>query len=185
MSLRPGSQTALDLVKKSTKDSDYREWEDFLLMYKEVLEHYARSKSSRKEKTSKSSESSTKKRKISEISVISEPCIDMDLAELDSILFSKDFLKKVSQRDVPYLTQAELSCIMKWKLSRGKFRPLQALCDSNGDKAVIETTKLALQEIDISSGCEETDSTSAIRVPTLSKWEKSMNILCRLKGMLF
>ena len=46
-----------------------------------------------------------------------------------------------------HFTLAELSRVMAWKLARGKFRPLQKLCDSNSPQAVVKASTDAVQAL--------------------------------------
>lgn len=52
--------------------------------------------------------------------------------------------QKTSPVDGFYLTKNELSKIMKWKLTRGQFRPLQKMIDSNSEDVVKLHTGKAL-----------------------------------------
>lgn len=74
---------------------------------------------------------------------------NMKLVEFDEFLFNelRETIKNREDGD-DYMTLAELSKIMKWKLFRGQFRPrLQALIDSNKNKDVMECTKSAFKII--------------------------------------
>ena len=76
---------------------------------------------------------------------------NMKLVEFDKYLFD-ELHKTIKERDKEsnddYMTLAELSIVMKWKLFRGQFRPrLQNLIDSNKNKDVIECTKNAFKII--------------------------------------
>jgi hypothetical protein len=51
----------------------------------------------------------------------------------------------VNARSPPHFTLEELSKIMAWKLLRGKFRPLQKMCDSNSPESVVSASTLALK----------------------------------------
>ena len=57
------------------------------------------------------------------------------------------YINIVMSRDPPVLHLTELSKVMKWKLNRGKMRPLQKLVDSNSDLFVREITKSAIQTL--------------------------------------
>lgn len=66
-----------------------------------------------------------------------------------------------------YLTKVELSNIMKWKLIRGNFRPLQKLIDSNTEDNVKLCTGNAL----------------TILYNDQLKWKKAATELIKLKGV--
>jgi hypothetical protein len=55
-----------------------------------------------------------------------------NLVELDH-WWRIDLPRAIKLRKPSYITQSELSHVMKWKLTRGKMRPLQKLVDSNKD----------------------------------------------------
>lgn len=74
-----------------------------------------------------------------------------------------DFAPLVKEKG--HFTLAELSRIMAWKLARGKFRPLQKLCDSNSPDAVV----LA--------------STEALEALTRRDWKGAMKKLTTLKAV--
>lgn len=88
-----------------------------------------------------------------------------ELLELDAFLFSSLPTIARSGRDPSHLRLDELAKVMKWKLTRGKFRPLQKLVESNAPKDVQNATSRALQ-------CLSED-----------KWEESFAHLTRLKGI--
>ncbi len=68
-----------------------------------------------------------------------------ELVSLDKFCSS---LKIIAlNRSPPHITSAELSDIMRWKLIRGKFRPLQKLVDSNPNASVIATSAKAFQSL--------------------------------------
>jgi hypothetical protein len=54
---------------------------------------------------------------------------------------------KVNQRSPPHLLLSELSQVMEWKLIRGKFRPLQKMCDSNSPSIVKTLSSSAFQSL--------------------------------------
>ena len=91
-----------------------------------------------------------------------------DLIEKDKF-WREEFPALVKARVPPHFTLSELSGIMAWKLLRGKFRPLQKLCDSNSPTAVIDA------------------STSAFKCATLdgskSDWKGAMKALTTLKAI--
>ena len=63
-----------------------------------------------------------------------------NLAELDR-WWRNDLATAIKSRNPAYITRAELSHVMKWKLTRGKMRPLQKLVDGNaeGDVQLLST----------------------------------------------
>ena len=70
----------------------------------------------------------------------------LDLVSLDKF-YRDEYINIVMSRDPPVLHLNELSNVMKWKLSRGKMRPLQKLVDSNCDEEVRAITKSAIQSL--------------------------------------
>jgi len=89
-----------------------------------------------------------------------------ELIELDSFWRSK--LKDTVQTRCPtHIELKELSMVMRWKLQRGKMRPLQRLVDSNTNDNVIAASTKAFHEL------------------TLNNWKEAMDALCTLKGLLF
>ena len=68
----------------------------------------------------------------------------IELIELDNF-WRKEFSAIVLERSPPHFTLPELSKIMAWKLLRGKFRPLQKMCDSNSPESVISASTAALK----------------------------------------
>lgn len=83
------------------------------------------------------------------INLIAKKKKNEELIKLDKWLW-KDLKNDVYNRynknklEGLYLTKKELSCIMKWKLMRGKNRPIQKLIDSNDDNFVKLCTQNAL-----------------------------------------
>jgi hypothetical protein len=70
----------------------------------------------------------------------------IDLIKLDKFL--QDQLKNnIFGREPKHLELKELSDIMKWKLMRGKFRPLQKLVDSNDANLVQNSSEKAIEFI--------------------------------------
>lgn len=90
----------------------------------------------------------------------------VDLRSLDTF-WRESFPALVNARSPPHFTLQELSRIMAWKLMRGKFRPLQKMCDSNCPEKVIEA------------------STAAMKCFSNSKldWEGAMKALTTLKAV--
>ncbi len=70
-----------------------------------------------------------------------------------------------------YLTKLELLNIMKWKLLRGKFRPLQKLVDSNTEDNIKLHTGKALSILFDASNKKK------------NKWEDALKELTMLKGI--
>ena len=86
------------------------------------------------------------------------------LIQLDEWLW--DTLPEIVKgRSPQHLLHSELSDIMRWKLIRGKMRPLQGLVDSNSPQSVIEA------------------STKAIELLESEDWRGAINELCVLKGI--
>ncbi len=71
------------------------------------------------------------------------------LVELDK-WWRNDLATAIKSRRPAYITRAELSHVMKWKLTRGKMRPLQKLVDSN-DEGDVQT--LSMEAFKIASAC--------------------------------
>lgn len=96
----------------------------------------------------------------------------IELIELNKWLW-KDLKNSVYERyrqnpsNGYYLTKIELSNIMKWKLMRGKFRPLQKLVDSNSEDSVKLCTNKALNIL-----CNDN-----------TKWKESLKELMILRGI--
>lgn len=86
-----------------------------------------------------------------------------ELVELDHLYRSK--LKDAAKDRCPlFIELEELSNIMRWKLLRGKMRPLQKLVDSNSNGIVIAASSKAFKEL------------------SLHNWKGAMDALCTLKG---
>jgi hypothetical protein len=100
------------------------------------------------------------------ISILSKTKGKPELPELD-LFWRRKLTTAVQARNPPRLTQDELSKVMKWKLTRGKFRPLQKLCDSNGEKSVSTASEHALKYIN-----EQT-----------ANWKSAMKSLTALHGI--
>jgi hypothetical protein len=78
------------------------------------------------------------------ISAIAAKKKNLALQSMDNF-WRNEFAPLVKEKG--HFTLAELSRIMAWKLARGKFRPLQKLCDSNAEAAVIERSTEAVQAL--------------------------------------
>jgi hypothetical protein len=87
-----------------------------------------------------------------------------ELVRLDEWLW-KDLSESVKSRSPAHLTKEELSDLMRWKLIRGKFRPLQGLVDSNSAVAV------------------EAATAKAMKCLSQRQWKASLKELCVLKGI--
>lgn len=87
-----------------------------------------------------------------------------ELKKLEKFIWYK-FPKKVNSREPMFMKLKELSKIMKWKLSRGKFRPLQKMVDSNSEEDVFEYSRQAFEFL------KNYD------------WTKSLQSLMKLKGI--
>jgi hypothetical protein len=70
-----------------------------------------------------------------------------ELNELDQFLHN-ELPQLVRSRSPPHILHSELAQIMKWKLTRGKFRPLQKLVESNDKSKVVDFSTTAFQELE-------------------------------------
>jgi hypothetical protein len=70
-----------------------------------------------------------------------------ELNELDQFLHN-ELPQLIRSRSPPHILHSELAQIMKWKLTRGKFRPLQKLVESNDKAKVVEFSTTAFQELE-------------------------------------
>lgn len=108
------------------------------------------------------------------IKLISKNKKKNELIQLDTWLWNELPINvynryKIKPSDGYYLTKEELSNIMKWKLIRGKFRPLQSLVDSNDDNSVKSCTGKALNIL-----CNKNNEIN---------WKKAIKELTVLKGI--
>ena len=99
-----------------------------------------------------------------------------ELIQLDKWLWNnlkKDVYDRYKKEPLNgyYLTKNELSNIMKWKLIRGKFRPLQKLVDSNSEDTVTLCTGKALNIL-----CDVNDK-------EYNNWKNALKELMKLKGI--
>ena len=85
------------------------------------------------------------------------------LIELDKWLWN-DLKNDVHNRSEYYLTKEELSNIMKWKLMRGKFRPLQKMVDENSSEFIKLCTNNAFNILE-------------------DNWKNALKELMKLKGI--
>jgi hypothetical protein len=88
----------------------------------------------------------------------------IDLLELD-VYVHETLLSSIRSRNPPHLLHAELAQIMKWKLTRGKFRPLQKLVESNTSVSVIDASSQAFQLL------------------LEGKWEDAFDAMTQLRGV--
>jgi len=88
-----------------------------------------------------------------------------ELIALDAWLHDELKRDALARLPSPHITLAELSKLMTWKITRGKFRPLQKLCDSNNAKDVA------------------TRSAKAIELLQTNEWSKAMAELETLKAI--
>ena len=87
-----------------------------------------------------------------------------NLIDLDSFVYNE--LKEAAlARTPPHMKLSELSDLMKWKLIRGKFRPLQKLVDSNSESAV------------------NTHTEEGLKLLKDGNWIKAIDAFSKLKGI--
>jgi hypothetical protein len=86
------------------------------------------------------------------------------LVQDDCFLWT-ELYDSVKSRNPNSLKLCELSVIMRWKLARGKARPLQKLVDSNAPETVEKASKQAFEEL------------------AVGNWEKAINSISVLKGI--
>ena len=86
------------------------------------------------------------------------------LVEWDAHLWG-DLVTTVESRSPKHIVLSELADIMKWKLARGKARPLQKLVESNSPAAVIAS------------------STEAFKYLFDGHWEKAIDAITSLKAV--
>ena len=101
----------------------------------------------------------------SAISKISQQKNKPELIHLDKF-WRVELREAILSRDPKHITLEEISKVMKWKLIRGKARPLQKLVDSNPASAVIA------------------DSTKALEQLSLGHWQKAIEAISNLKGSI-
>ena len=97
-----------------------------------------------------------------------------ELVHLDNWLWcklNKKVYSRFKKKGAFYLKKSELSDIMTWKLSRGKFRPLQKLVDSNSVESVKLCTGKALDIL-----CNEEND-------KFDDWKAALKELITLKGI--
>ena len=109
----------VDIAKKLYQNNDLNVWTTYLNKYNEAVK------------------------------LVSDNKKKPELIQLDKWLWNDlktnvyDRYKKEPENGY-FLTKVELSNIMKWKLIRGQFRPLQKLVDSNSEDLVMSCTGKAL-----------------------------------------
>lgn len=87
-----------------------------------------------------------------------------DLVQWDAYLWNQ-LVTDVNSRNPRHITLSELADVMRWKLARGKARPLQKLVESNPNSAVMKA------------------SMEAFRFLEAGKWEKAIDTISALKGI--
>lgn len=87
-----------------------------------------------------------------------------DLTLWDKFLWT-ELPTTVNSRQPAYITLAELADVMKWKLARGKARPLQKLVESNAYSAVVKA------------------STEAFNLLEQGAWEGAVSSMTTLKAV--
>jgi hypothetical protein len=87
-----------------------------------------------------------------------------ELVTLDKFL-REELAELIHSRSPPHLLHSELAQVMKWKLTRGKFRPLQKLVESNSSESVIDA------------------STQCFRFLAHGDWEKAISAISKLKAV--
>lgn len=87
-----------------------------------------------------------------------------DLVKWDKYLWNK-LVVDVKSREPRHITLSELADVMRWKLARGKARPLQKLVESNTNALVVKA------------------STEAFKLLETGKWEKAIVEITSLKGV--
>lgn len=87
-----------------------------------------------------------------------------DLVELDNYVH-ETLPELVRARSPPHLLHAELAQVMKWKLTRGKFRPLQKLVESNTSLSVMDA------------------SADSFRLLAKGDWDGAFDAMTQLRGV--
>ena len=89
------------------------------------------------------------------------PNVQTDLKDLDEFMNVQLPLAIRCRAPEPFITQAELSRVMRWKLMRGKFRPgLQAYVDGLTDAAVRDASRTSFQHATAGRVAEALDALS-------------------------
>lgn len=87
-----------------------------------------------------------------------------ELVTIDKFIMI-EWPEAVNCREPRHMTLLELSDFMKWKLTRGKARPLQKLVESNSNESVVAA------------------SSSAFARLAINDWEGAISSITRLKGI--
>ena len=118
------------------------------------------------------------------IEILSDKKKKPDLIELDQF-WRETYPAEVSHRGLSspnFITLDEISKIMTWKITRGKFRPLQKLVDSNKADDVVSTSQAAFllmsdQVVDIGSKTQGASKTNC------AKCKNVIETLMKLKAI--
>eukprot|EP01033_Poteriospumella_lacustris_P013402 gene13402-9597_t len=87
-----------------------------------------------------------------------------DLLELDAFIHN-ELSSIAQQRSPPHFLHSEIAQVTKWKLTRGKFRPLQKMVEGNAASAVTSATTRSLQAVQD------------------GRWEDAFEALTQLRGV--
>ena len=98
------------------------------------------------------------------VSAVAEAKKRPELVQLDK-KWTSELRKLVESRSPRHILREELSDIVKWKILRGRFRPLQKLVDSNKSPSVL------------------LNSTKSFELLRLSDWKGAINSLMSLNGV--
>jgi len=139
MGLRPGS----DVAKKLWKESKVNVWQSALKSYPTAL----------------AAKTATKTKPVKGL---------VTLDKWWTTTLSNAVDKKSTKGDKGYLNKEEIIKVMKWKLGRGKFRPLMSRLESNSEELIIESSKQALKEPKLKASLEHMTKISAVGVATAS-----------------
>ncbi|XP_052686198.1 uncharacterized protein LOC128165574 [Crassostrea angulata] len=92
-----------------------------------------------------------------------------ELKVLDS-WFQNELPAAIQERNEKYVTKMELCELMKWKLSKGKFRPrLQQMVESNSEDLIISASKKAFKHLpNLKKAIEELTVLKAVGPATAS-----------------
>lgn len=92
-----------------------------------------------------------------------------DLIKWDKFMWT-ELPSAVKGREPARMTLQELSTVMRWKLARGKMRPLQQMVDSNSSSAVEAASRKAFQRLTIGGAAADA-------------WEGAIQELTALRGI--
>ena len=159
MTLRPGSQGAIHFLSHSERAgfTNLGDWEALEKCYPICLAAIAKKKETALRKSA------------------------FNLVQLDVRLRGSGFRDAVLARDPPHLFQADLSDIVRWKLNRGKMRPLQKVCDGNGDVNVRAVTVKALSLA--AKGAQSCTLAGAGAGPGKGYFMTALSELAKLRGV--